>query len=568
MSHGTARHASEQIDGWNGSQPHSGAPNRKRRRRRVDLRNSAAVSETQVMAGPNALSPNGRRLMQLLYAFFRTNGTWPSVEAIQRELDRADDPFDAYAASQEVPERYASREWAAGGAMRLTLRGVLECDGGDDDGANFMHALRLAAARRKGPDQVAKIECMDFADSNMSQTACQRLVDLLDREQHVVSGGTGHGHPWARDVSTDMRHFLKVTTLDEYFAIKDRLAAEREQGKTSLGGFPGGFGPNEIGLRSLTDRSAIPLEQPTQSIVAARMVELDDLATALLQRLDSGEALTNVLPTAYRLFADAGDGEHAEWLRLEVEGLKPGLRSRSELTDAESKGVFDFLRLRRSQSKGTDDEPVAVGHPMVQLEHLVEISKNRPDELAVAIHHDARALIERVRLELTAAVAALRRRVREERFALQLFGSDALSIFEAGGEILLPLRQAVATLREGNGAGAALQGRSALIAIGDRLLVDTHQDRISPITGRTYRVSSGEKNRLRAVLDDLWARSSPDRQVVLADAYGQVDRAYELGSRAKRPAGLTHAECQEALALTFQIVRAVALAAGFPLRQG
>lgn len=63
-------------------------------------------------------------------------------------------------------------------------------------------------------------------------------------------------------------------------------------------------------------------------------------------------------------------------------------------------------------------------------------------------------------------------------------------------------------------------------------------------------------------------RSSADRQSLLADAYRHIDRAYELGSRAKRPAGLTHAECEEALGLTFEIVRAVALAAGFPLRQG
>lgn len=105
-------------------------------------------------------------------------------------------------------------------------------------------------------------------------------------------------------------------------------------------------------------------------------------------------------------------------------------------------------------------------------------------------------------------------------------------------------------------------------SIGDRLLVDKQDVRTSSITGHHYRVSSGEKNRLRAVLDDLWGRSSPDRQQVLADVYRHVDRAHELGSRTKRPAGLTHDECEEALALTFQIARAVALAAGFPLRQG
>ena len=106
-----------------------------------------------------------------------------------------------------------------------------------------------------------------------------------------------------------------------------------------------------------------------------------------------------------------------------------------------------------------------------------------------------------------------------------------------------------------------MQARTALLTLG-RELHSGGTDHVSPITSKKY-VLNTEKNKLLGVLDDLWSRSPTDRKALIEQALAVVDEAYELGSKAKNPFAITHAEAETAVRDVYTVAHAICFAGGF-----
>lgn len=84
------------------------------------------------------LAPSHRQLLQVIYDLLRNRGAWPTFRTVDVRFDRNMGIADAQAALATVPAAYLQRPWHAVGyydndEVRLTLRGVRECDGGPQD---------------------------------------------------------------------------------------------------------------------------------------------------------------------------------------------------------------------------------------------------------------------------------------------------------------------------------------------------------------------------------------------------------------------------------------------------
>lgn len=506
-----------------------------------------------------------RRALQLIYDYFRANAKWAKVERLQRELFRQGDAFDLYAVVEDIPSEYLRRGWDRGGEVSLTLRGISVCAGSADDVESVLRLVRLAVERYKGPEEQPTITSDDLRAAELDDLALARVLVLGDSEAFILGGGGGSGSTWTRFISPEIRHFGQVETIDQYLATRDGV--ER---KLRAATSPGFFAD---AAELIGGPQHAPTPPPTTLYVDQRLIELYELATTALKRLEAGDGLSAVLPSVHRLAREMGDLEVARWTTMEIEGFRSGIRPRSELQEAEVAGVRRFLRMRsvpeiERDPSGESRDAMAprkqlLSHSIGELETIASIAGTAGSLRDLMALQETRRVLDTIRLETLTWVAGARNRVQADRAAIELLGPDALLTFEAGGAILEDLRRAVTSLRSGSVGNAALLARNSLIAMGQ---LYRGPEEYTSADGRPHR-ATGERNPLHALVEELSARVvDEERKRLLLAAHDAIDRAYKLGSKAKEPSAVTHAEATEAVTLTFRVAQAIALAAGFPLR--
>jgi hypothetical protein len=320
----------------------------------------------------------------------------------------------------------------------------------------------------------------------------------------------------------------------------------------------------------------------------------EDLARSILKRLDEGEALSRVIPSARRLAEISGDLAGAFWLELEDVGLrgvdKPPKGERRP--PHENTGALKFMRLHGTEdidlSVENLDREVARGlerreipkRDKIVYHSIAELEATKPPtELQGADRYDtnmanaygrilvfysaAQRVLALVRSEVYAYVSRTETAARQVRRLTELFGVDAITVFGAGGPLLGELINAVASLdRPGMAATAAMQARTALLTLGRELKAPggTHVS----ATGTQHDLQQ-EMNRLHARLDELHAASTdPAIQKRLEDAHDAANTAYRLGSRGKNPTAVTHDQASEAARAVYAVAHAICFAGGFP----
>jgi hypothetical protein len=320
----------------------------------------------------------------------------------------------------------------------------------------------------------------------------------------------------------------------------------------------------------------------------------EDLARSIMKRLDEGEALSRVIPSARRLAELQGDLAGAFWLKLEdvglagVEKMPQGEPRPSGLVP----GVTRFMRLHGTENidlsvQNLDRElerglqrtempkrDMVVYHSIEELEATMPPSSlegaDRYDQKManaygkiLVFYTAAQRILARVRSEVYAYASRAEAAARQVRRLSELFGVDAVAVFAAGGALLSELTNAAASLdRPGLAATAGMQARTALLTMGRELKAagGTH---VSP-SGTEYDLQQ-EMNRLHARLDELHAASEdPAVQKRLEDAHAAADAAYRLGSRGKNPAAITHEQALEATRGVYAVAHAICFAGGFP----
>jgi hypothetical protein len=319
--------------------------------------------------------------------------------------------------------------------------------------------------------------------------------------------------------------------------------------------------------------------------MAELLEEAEELAVSILRRMESSEPLSVILPAARRL-AEMLSGElEANWLFLESVGIEKAPASERPFPQAWRGAVRVFIRLHGAIDPTGDrarllagERTKVFGRSVMELERITQPLDpfSRPAggvptshaieswQTGMLVHMEAQRVVHRVRQEVHMYVTRARRRARELRAWLTLFGKDAPAVFEAGGHLLDELKHATASLAEpGKGPTAASQARTALLTMG-RELYKGGKRHTSPLSGKTFEVKS-EINMLHAHLDNLWERAPEDRRPLLVAAHDQVETAYDLGSRAKNPAAVTYEQAEQAVRSTFAVAWAVCFGGGFPL---
>ena len=314
-----------------------------------------------------------------------------------------------------------------------------------------------------------------------------------------------------------------------------------------------------------------------------QLKEADDLAIAIVLRLEAGEAVCAVALASRRLANMLGDTVNAVWLDAEIAGLDGPQPDDSD----HLQGQRIFFRLRASSAvksvaealKYLDrGEPFPRGEvipaPLAVLEGIaaqppstVGAANSRQADLMfrqVMTVSDAARILVLVREHLHQWASSTRTRVHAKRRLSELLGPDAVTVFSAGGSLLDELSKAVDNLRPGMQATAAMQARTALMTLG-RELYKGGPVHTSPRTGEVHQVKS-EKNALFAFLDGLWSRADTDHRLMIEKAIAVVDEAYDLGSKAKNPIAITAEEAQVVVRHVYTIARAICFSGGFPPR--
>jgi hypothetical protein len=320
----------------------------------------------------------------------------------------------------------------------------------------------------------------------------------------------------------------------------------------------------------------------------------EDLARAILKRLDEGEALSRVIPSVRRLAEISGNLAATFWLEIEdvgLQGIDKGPKGERRPRHEED-GLLRFMKLH-----GTEAVDLSVEHidrelerglqrtevpkrDMVVYHSIAELERSKPPmELEGADRYDrtmtnaygrilvfhaaAQRILTRVRSEVYAYVSRTETSARQVRRLIELFGVDAVAVFAAGGALLGELINAAASLeRPGMAATAAMQARTALLTMG-RELKNAGGTHVSP-TGTQHDLQQ-EMNRLHARLDELHAANDdPAVQKRLEDAHDAANAAYRLGSRGKNPAAVTHDQASEATRAVYAVAHAICFAGGFP----
>jgi hypothetical protein len=119
------------------------------------------------------LGQAGRRVLQAIYDLLRDRSAWPSFRTVDLRFDRDMGIADAQAALAAIPAAYLQRPWHASGfydndEVRLSLRGVRECEGGPDDLDLLVRLVQWLCEVERSQDSDEtdpRAESVDFAAS-------------------------------------------------------------------------------------------------------------------------------------------------------------------------------------------------------------------------------------------------------------------------------------------------------------------------------------------------------------------------------------------------------------------
>jgi hypothetical protein len=312
--------------------------------------------------------------------------------------------------------------------------------------------------------------------------------------------------------------------------------------------------------------------------------EAEALARSLIDRLERGEPLSPILPGVRRLADMTEHPVEALWLSWEVSGATfnaTALDRRAHELYYEPLHSFPHPgKIAEALMRGETRPRVVSGDVMMATASIAQLeSTEQPEPLRADMRESAgeariaaslnytsvQKVIQAVRGAVHQFVSNVLHQEVRERGLRDLFGIDATTVFSAGADRLEQLRHAAASLaRAGHAADAALQARTAILEMG-RLFPAGEPAYRSPLDGKTYDPSRSEKHRLHALIDRLWERcEDQDMRDELANAHRDVETVMSLGSRAKSPNNITHAQAVRAVMAAYGVAHAICFSGGFP----
>lgn len=322
---------------------------------------------------------------------------------------------------------------------------------------------------------------------------------------------------------------------------------------------------------------------------ATRLDQIIGLSRAVLDRLDRGDTLSQILAQARAVAELAGDQKHVCWLDFEIYGVGSVPGQKTPLKTAEEREGFAlFWQLHAVQDARTITVRDAVErwdsraeydpknknfllvHGIASIETMIQTYKE-PDEYTAAwnpdralqfhtLHMDHISIIQRVRDYLYRFISGIWVSATEEKRNVELLGPDYrlviqnLDALETGvGQQLL---SALGLLRSDNPADwslAALGCRNVILELGRTLFPSKDETYHSELLQKSLDLKGErEKNRLSAFIDWHWRQAEEGAKKQLERLPALVERIYSKGSQGKQR--IRHAEAQQLVVDAFDLV--------------
>lgn len=326
---------------------------------------------------------------------------------------------------------------------------------------------------------------------------------------------------------------------------------------------------------------------------------LIQLSRNVLDRMERGDELSDILPQARAVAEMSGNKKHVHWLDFEIYGVGdvPGqatpLRTVDErqgfqvfwdlhaVEDARDLTVDEVSKRWTSKADPETDKAVMLPSSISGLERMVK-NYQEPDEHTKAfapdtslqftvLHSQHQDLLQRVRNYLHRFVSDIWLSSIEEKSNQQLLGPDyrivinSLDALETGvGQELLSALGLIKSLNPADWSAAALVCRNVILKLGRTLFpaqLDTYQ---SSLAGKTLNLK-GEKelNRLCAFIDCHWRQADDPSKRELERLDELARLAYGRASQGKRGTELRHADAQQLVVDTFDLVSSLGSLVGF-----
>jgi len=333
-----------------------------------------------------------------------------------------------------------------------------------------------------------------------------------------------------------------------------------------------------------------------ENTVLPKVVRIKDAARAVLNRLDSGDTLSSVLPQAKAVVDDYGSRIHSFWLEFEIHGLDAVPLAEMPPTDRDRKTGAYLVAKLHSASDPTDvtvdsviqqwnggeesipDRKKVITSSISQIERYLESWEQAEEESAQLSHvgrahanrhlqlivlNDERArILNSVRAYLYDYIAKIEKWALAECENQALLGPDyrivvdSLEALQSGvGQELVG---ALEILRNPNPAlwsATALVCRNVVLILGDavwKVPGDTYESQLAakPL------VVKGEKevNRLLAFIDYHHRVSDDAAKPELEEMHELAITIYERGCKGKKSKVSRYAEAQGLVVDTFRLV--------------
>lgn len=220
-------------------------------------------------------------LLRLVYREFERVAEWPTATGLQKLVWRSG--MDVEAVADNLPENLVSRDYSRGGAIKLTLAGLIACGGAEHDLKLFADAMRLLVSRLD--DSEPRISTSDLVQQLlMSEADVRRLRTIFAGEYSLLLPveNDKDGNPYVWRASDDAWRFANAKTAQDYVRIKYEIAQRRRTALPRSQPLPGS---------PFVD---LGLEDPTEETATARKVFVAYPWSAYNNREDYKSAFTGL----------------------------------------------------------------------------------------------------------------------------------------------------------------------------------------------------------------------------------------------------------------------------------
>lgn len=312
-----------------------------------------------------------------------------------------------------------------------------------------------------------------------------------------------------------------------------------------------------------------------------------DVAHALIQRLDSGEQLSAVLPPFKTLAGLEADETMQFFFDLLIYGIKdvPGFKPPFHGL-AERTAVALWMELCKAVDVGriTVDSVLeaAWDNKIPERDHVISINVYQMEQrqkaptpqppvsadliewgFKIDIYYQAvQTALHKLRAYVYDYASKSWQRNLKEKQRIELLGPDYRLVLDSIGtldsEVANELTAALDNLGSENPANWALSAlgcRNVLLKLGTILWKAKGDQYQSALLGKTLTLAGDvERNKLCAYIDVHWRAASGEKQQKLKEAHDLVQPIYDIGSKGKIGGKFRRSEAQKLVVDTFRLV--------------